>query len=47
MNILSQATAFGGMQGVFTHTSESCKCDMTFAVFIPPQAISEPCPVLW
>ncbi|KRB60133.1 S-formylglutathione hydrolase [Rhizobium sp. Root708] len=47
MNILSQATAFGGMQGVFSHTSEACKCDMTFAAFVPPQAIKEPCPVLW
>ncbi|QFY60189.1 S-formylglutathione hydrolase [Rhizobium grahamii] len=47
MNILSQATAFGGMQGVFSHTSETCKCDMTFAVFVPPQATKEPCPVLW
>ncbi len=47
MNILSQATAFGGMQGVFSHTSETCKCDMTFAVFVPPQAIKEPRPVLW
>ncbi len=47
MNIISQNTAFGGMQGVFTHQSETCNSEMTFAVFVPPQAISEPCPVLW
>ncbi len=47
MNIISQNTAFGGMQGVFSHESDACKCDMTFAVFVPPQAIKEPCPVLW
>ncbi|CAN7301814.1 S-formylglutathione hydrolase [Rhizobium sp. LjRoot258] len=47
MNIISQTTAFGGMQGVFTHESEACKCDMTFAVFVPPKAIKEPCPVVW
>ena len=47
MNIISQNTAFGGMQGVFMHESEACKCDMTFAVFVPPQAIKEPCPVVW
>jgi S-formylglutathione hydrolase len=47
MNVISQATAFGGMQGVFSHESEACKCDMTFAVFLPPKAIKEPCPVLW
>ncbi|PKA38987.1 S-formylglutathione hydrolase [Rhizobium sullae] len=47
MNIISQATAFGGMQGVFSDGSEACKCEMTFAVFVPPKAITEPCPVLW
>ncbi|AVA21682.1 MULTISPECIES: S-formylglutathione hydrolase [unclassified Rhizobium] len=47
MNIISQNTAFGGMQGVFSHESEACQCEMTFAVFVPPQAIKEPCPVLW
>ncbi|WP_242223173.1 S-formylglutathione hydrolase [Shinella zoogloeoides] len=47
MKVLSQNTAFGGMQGVFAHDSEACKCEMTFAVFVPPQAILEPRPVLW
>ncbi|OCP18704.1 MULTISPECIES: S-formylglutathione hydrolase [unclassified Ensifer] len=47
MKVLSQNTAFGGMQGVFTHESEACKGEMTFAVFVPPQAIKEPRPVLW
>ncbi|WP_431322315.1 S-formylglutathione hydrolase [Rhizobium sp. YTU87027] len=47
MNIISQTTAFGGMQGVFAHESDACKCDMTFAVFVPPKAIKEPCPVVW
>ncbi len=47
MKVLSQNTAFGGMQGVFSHDSEACKCEMTFAVFVPPKAIREPCPVVW
>ena len=47
MKILSQNTAFGGMQGVFQHDSAACNCEMTFAVFVPPQAISEKRPVLW
>ncbi|SMC82812.1 S-formylglutathione hydrolase [Rhizobium sp. RU36D] len=47
MNILSQNTAFGGMQGVFSHASETCKTDMTFAVYVPPAAIKEKRPVLW
>lgn len=47
MNILSQNTAFGGMQGVFSHTSETTGTEMTFAVFVPPQATTEKRPVLW
>lgn len=47
MKILSQNTAFGGMQGVFSHESQTTKGDMTFAVFVPPQAIAERRPVLW
>ncbi|PSS63408.1 S-formylglutathione hydrolase [Ensifer sp. NM-2] len=47
MKVLSQNTAFGGMQGVFSHESAACKGEMTFAVFVPPQAIKEPRPVLW
>lgn len=47
MNIISQNMAFGGMQGVYSHQSEACNCDMTFAVFVPPAAIAEKRPVLW
>ena len=47
MKVLSQNTAFGGMQGVFAHDSTTTLCEMTFAVFVPPQAISAPCPVVW
>ncbi len=47
MKVLSQNTAFGGMQGVFAHDSEACGVEMTFAVFVPPKAITEPCPVVW
>ena len=47
MKVLSQNVAFGGMQGVYSHRSEACDCDMTFAVFVPPQAVSRPCPVVW
>ncbi|WFS02458.1 S-formylglutathione hydrolase [Rhizobium tumorigenes] len=47
MKVHSQVTAFGGMQGVYSHESEACQCEMTFAVFVPPQAIERPCPVVW
>ncbi len=47
MEIVSKATAFGGEQCVYSHKSQTLNCDMTFAVFVPPQAASTPCPVLW
>ncbi|WP_026622842.1 S-formylglutathione hydrolase [Ensifer sp. WSM1721] len=47
MKVISQNTAFGGMQGVYAHDSAACKGEMTFAVYVPPQAINELRPVLW
>lgn len=47
MEIVSKAKAFGGTQGVYRHKSEACQCDMTFALFLPPQAEHGPVPVLW
>ena len=47
MKTISQAKSFAGMQGVYSHPSESCRCDMTFAVYVPPQAATAPVPVLW
>lgn len=45
MKTVSTAKAHGGVQGVYSHASEACACDMTFAVFVPPQ--EGPRPVLW
>lgn len=47
MEIVSENRAHGGVQGVYRHPSETCSCDMTFAVFEPPQAKLGPCPVLF
>ncbi|MAS12923.1 MAG: S-formylglutathione hydrolase [Nitratireductor sp.] len=47
MKTVSTARSHGGVQGVYTHEAETCQCDMTFAVFVPPQAEDGPCPVLW
>jgi len=47
MKTISTAKAFGGVQGVYSHASETCACDMTFAVYVPPQAAERPLPVLW
>ncbi len=47
MKILSTSRSHGGIQGVYSHTSSTCACTMTFAVFVPPQVQMRPCPVVW
>lgn len=47
MKTVSTARSHGGVQGVYSHASETCQCDMTFAVFMPPQSADGPRPVLW
>ena len=47
MDTISVARSFGGTQGTYRHRSEACACDMTFAVYAPPQAATRAAPVLW
>jgi S-formylglutathione hydrolase len=47
MKTISTDKSFGGVQGVYSHSSEVCDCEMTFAVFVPPQASERRLPVLW
>ena len=47
MKSISTDKSHGGVQGVYAHSSQACACDMTFAVFVPPQAAKGPVPVLW
>jgi S-formylglutathione hydrolase len=47
METISENTCFGGVQGVYKHRSDACRCDMTFAVYLPPQARTKSVPVLW
>lgn len=47
MKVISVVQSHGGMQGVYSHPSQVCSCDMTFAVFVPEQAKVGPRPVLW
>ncbi|MEL6961377.1 MAG: S-formylglutathione hydrolase [Pseudomonadota bacterium] len=47
MELVSQSQCFGGKQAVYKHFSKSCNCDMTFAVYLPPQAKAHPVPTLW
>ncbi|MFC3705116.1 S-formylglutathione hydrolase [Devosia honganensis] len=47
METISTARSFGGIQGVYRHQSAACRCDMTFALFLPPQAQEGKVPLLW
>lgn len=47
MEAVSESRCFGGVQGVYRHASRVCGCDMTFGMFLPPQAAYAPVPVLW
>lgn len=47
METLSQAQAHGGTQGVYRHPSSATHTDMTFALFVPPQAAERKVPVIW
>ncbi len=38
MKAISSSKMFGGEQKRFTHTSTTCHCNMTFSVYLPPQA---------
>jgi len=38
--IKSTVRLFGGTLQRITHTSSVCKCDMTFAVYLPPHAVN-------
>lgn len=38
MDILSSNKTFGGWHKRYTHRSSTLNCDMTFAIFLPPQA---------
>ncbi|QHQ36501.1 S-formylglutathione hydrolase [Algicella marina] len=47
MEPVSSNRCFGGEQNVYTHASEVCGTDMTFAVFLPEEAKKKSVPVLW
>ncbi|MGE4610088.1 MAG: S-formylglutathione hydrolase [Paracoccaceae bacterium] len=47
MKIISENASFGGTQGVYSHQSDACACEMTFAVYMPPQAVDGVVPVIW
>lgn len=47
METISTNRSFGGSLVRATHASEACACDMTFAIYLPPQAENGPVPVLY
>jgi S-formylglutathione hydrolase len=48
LETLSTNKSFGGVQGVYRHASRETGCDMTFSVFVPPQAEGGArAPVVW
>ncbi len=47
MKTISENASFRGTQGVYSHASAACNCDMTFAVFLPEEAKQGPVPVMW
>ena len=47
MELVSENRCFGGVQGVYKHKSSACRGEMTFAVYMPPQAEHGKVPCLW
>ncbi len=47
MEQISTARSHGGVQGIYRHKARTTACDMTFSVFVPPQAAGARVPVLW
>ncbi|WP_204113022.1 S-formylglutathione hydrolase [Shimia biformata] len=47
METVSENRSFGGVQGVYSHQSHSCRCEMTFGLFLPDESRFGPVPVLW
>jgi S-formylglutathione hydrolase len=45
--LLNQYRCYDGTVGFYSHASEACRCDMRFAVYVPPQAQAGPVPVLY
>lgn len=47
LEVVSENRSHGGRQLVCKHASAATKTDMTFSIFLPPQAQTRPCPLLW
>lgn len=47
IKVVTQNRCFGGVQGVYTHTSQETRCAMRFGLFLPPQVKFGNVPVLY
>jgi S-formylglutathione hydrolase len=48
MELVSETRSHGGRQLVVKHASAACRCDMSFSIFLPPQAEQGgKLPVIW
>jgi S-formylglutathione hydrolase len=47
MKKVSASKAFDGVQYVYSHRSDACRCEMTFAIYLPPQVGTGRVPLLW
>ena len=47
MQTISESRSFGGIQGVYSHASQACGCEMTFALYRPPAAARGAVPLVW
>ncbi|MEE4120236.1 MAG: S-formylglutathione hydrolase [Paracoccaceae bacterium] len=47
MRTVSENRCYGGVQGVFAHDAASTGCEMTFGLYLPPQAEDGPVPLIW
>ena len=47
LKLKSESLCFDGTVAYYSHQSATCNCMMNFAIFLPPQAKSQPVPVLY
>ena len=47
VEVISETKAHGGRQLVVKHASAATTTDMVFSIFLPPQAETRDCPLLW
>ena len=47
LKLKSEYRCFDGTVAYYSHQSATCNCEMNFAVYLPPQAQSQPLPILY